>query len=142
MECKRETARKTLTEQWKHSTISNTALQPVVLMWNHSNVMLILLFQHSLFPLSFSVFLFPFLLTISCCIFISSILHAMNKSFHPAHCETHYEEMTAETKKNFALEIIFGTLEIVCLNFYRFSNTTSIQSNKKYGNIFMYHPAW
>ena len=37
----------------------------------------------------------------------------MNKSYHPAHCETHYVEMemTAETKKSlFALEIIFSTL--------------------------------
>jgi hypothetical protein len=39
----------------------------------------------------------------------------MNKSFHPAHCERQYEEMTEEIKKTLcALEIKFCTLEIPC----------------------------
>ena len=109
MECKRKTPRKKLMEQWKHSTTTNPTLQQAVLIRNHSIATFILLFQHFLFFLSFTILLLPFLLTISCSLFISSTLHAMNKSFHPAHCEAHNEEMNEETNKTLsALEIILG----------------------------------
>jgi hypothetical protein len=46
--------------------------------------------------------------------------------------------MTEETNKTvFALEIIFDTLEIMCLNFCGFLNITSIKSDENFGNMFI-----